>query len=320
MLKLDSKDKQLLYWLDQNSRLTNKELGRKIKLSEQGIKYRLNRLEELGIIKKYITFVNTLALGYSQYKVYLRLQNITPQKEEEIIEYLTSQKKIRWVASCSGNWDITFSLMVKSTNEFINHYRTIEEQCGDAISEKSILILVKASGFTKGYFIGSKSMKTLEYEPHNRKHELDEVDKKILGSLSQHARKHVVDIAKEVHTSVDIVRYRMKNMESEHIISGYTTILGLDTLKILRYSVFFSLHKMNSSIENSMTEFARINQHIIFIGIMIGMYDLSLEFEVESHENLEQSIKKFREQFADHIKDFEIILNTKEYKYDFFPF
>ncbi len=319
-MKLDLKDRKLLYWLDQNSRASNKELARKVGLSEQGIGYKLKTLEKEGVIRKYITFVNTLALGYSHYKVLLRLQNINLQKEKEIIDYLVNHKHIRWVVSCSGGWDLNFSIMAKEPQEFVQIYRDIENEFGEFIAEKNVSLLIKSPGFTKGHLIGQKSMKILEYAPELKEREVEEVDKKILKAISQNARKSIIDIAKEINSTIDIVRYRLKKIEKNKLISGYTIQLNLAKINLLRYSVFFSLHKMNENVEKKMIEFAKVNHNIIFILILIGSYDLSLELEVSSHQILESVIKKFREIFAENIKDFEIILNTYEYKYDYYPF
>ena len=49
-------------------------------------------------------------------------------------------------------------------------------------------------------------------------------------------------------------------------------------------------------------------------------YFLSLELEVYAYQELENITKKFREEFADNINNFEIIFNTQEYKYEFYPF
>ena len=46
MEKLDLKDRKLLYWLDQNSRATNKELGQKVGLTEQAIGYKIKKLQD----------------------------------------------------------------------------------------------------------------------------------------------------------------------------------------------------------------------------------------------------------------------------------
>jgi len=320
MLRLNLKERKLLYWLDQDSRATNKELAKKIGLSEQAIGYKLKVLENEGIIKKYVTFVNTLALGYSHYKVLLRLQNTNPKKEKEIIDYLIDNKNIRWVASCSGRWDINFSIMAKTSQEFIEIYRKIESDFGDYISEKNVSLLIKSPGFTKGYLLDKNSFKTLEYEPKALEKKQDDLDRKVLKVISQNARKSIIEIAKEINSTVDIVRYRLKKLENEKVISGYTLQLDLKKMNLLRYSVYFSVHKMNMEIEKKMIEFAKIHNNIIFILTMVGTYDLSLELEVDSYGMLEKIIKDFRDFFAQNIKDFEIIFNTYEYKYDFYPF
>jgi len=320
MLRLNLKERKLLYWLDQDSRATNKELATKIGLSEQAIGYKLKVLENEGIIKKYVTFVNTLALGYSHYKVLLRLQNTNPKKEKEIIDYLIDNKNIRWVASCSGRWDINFSIMAKTSQEFIEIYRKIESDFGDYISEKNVSLLIKSPGFTKGYLLDKNSFKTLEYEPKALEKKQDDLDRKVLKVISQNARKSIIEIAKEINSTVDIVRYRLKKLENEKVISGYTLQLDLKKMNLLRYSVYFSVHKMNMEIEKKMIEFAKIHNNIIFILTMVGTYDLSLELEVDSYGMLEKIIKDFRDFFAQNIKDFEIIFNTYEYKYDFYPF
>ena len=317
-MKLDVKDRKLLYWLDQNSRATNKELAKKIGLSEQAIGYKLKRLEENSVIRNYVTFVNTLALGYSHYKVLLRLQNTKTDIEERLLGLLVGHSHIRWVAPCSGRWDVNFSVMVKSDQEFIDIYRGIEGEFGDYIAEKNVSILVKAPGFTKGHLIGQKSLVVLEYE--TRDVELDQVDLRILKSISQAARKNVVEIARELKTTVDVVRYRLRKLEERNVIAGYTMQLGLDKMGLLRYSVYFVLHKMPAAIEKRMVSFAQAHNNIIFFVSLVGSFDATIELEVDSYYVLEKTLKKFRELFAENIKNFEIVFYTDELKYDFYPF
>lgn len=317
---LDLKDRKLLFWLDQNSRATNKELAKKIGLSEQAIGYKLKRLEEEGVIKRYVTFVNTLALGYTHYKVLLRLHNTTIEKEQEIIAFLSKNENIRWVVSCSGKWDINFSILARNSKDFITIYRDIEKKIGNYINEKSVSLLVRSPGLTKGYLLDQSAKGIRPYEEQDEKIDIDETDMKLLKCISQNSRKNIVDIAEEIESTIDIVRYRLKKLEENKIIGGYTIQLGFDVLKILRYSVFFTLHQMSDAIEKKMFAFTQRYNTIVFMLTMVGTYDFSLEFEVRSHQDLEFVIKKFREEFADNILDFEIILNTEEYKYDFYPF
>jgi len=317
---INIKERKLIYWLDQNSRTTNKQLGKKIGLSEQAVAYNLSKFEREGLIKRYITFVNTLSLGYEHYKILIRLYDTNTKKEIEILEYLTKKENIRWVVSCLGKWDLSFSVMAKNANKFLEIFREIEEKYGKYMLEKNISILVKSPGFSKRYLINEKSTKTLDYNPKTNSVKLDDIDKKILKNISQNARKSLIDISKDTRLSLDIVRYRIKKMEQNKLISGYTIQLDLKKIGLLRYSVFFNLHGINKEIEENMIIFAKRYQNIIFVLVLIGNYDLSLELEVESQEELRNILKDFREEFSENIRDFEIIQNTEEYKYDFYPF
>ena len=143
MEKLDLKDLKLLYWLDQNSRATNKELGKKVGLTEQAIGYKIKKLQQRGIIKNFVTFINTVSLGYTHYRVFLKLYNINEENEKAIINSFTENQNIRWVASVSGRYDLSFSILAKSPLEFLNIYQDIEREYVKYIIEKNILLNVR---------------------------------------------------------------------------------------------------------------------------------------------------------------------------------
>ena len=52
MIKLDLKDRKILYNLDINSRQTFKELARKVGLSKDSVKYRIDKLVEKVNLKR----------------------------------------------------------------------------------------------------------------------------------------------------------------------------------------------------------------------------------------------------------------------------
>ena len=61
--QLDDIDRQVLYLLQENSRVTSAELARRVNLSTPGLQKRLRKLEENGVIGRYVTLVNREALG-----------------------------------------------------------------------------------------------------------------------------------------------------------------------------------------------------------------------------------------------------------------
>lgn len=320
MLKLNLKDKKLLYWLDQNSRATNKELGKKVGLTEQAIGYKIKHLQKNGIIKNFVTFINTVSIGYHHYKVFLKLHNTTEEIENNLIISLVNNQNIRWVGSTSGKYDISFSILAQSPLEFSEIYNRIESQYGKHIIEKNMLLNISSPGFTRDFLINGKESKKREYSLSKETTEIDDTDKKILKSISQDARKNIVAIAKETKTTIDIVKYRMKKLKEKDVISGFTIQLDLEKIGYEYYSVFFYTHDLNPQAEKRMLTFAQFHPNILFVVKVLGSHDLQLEFEVKNYAELEANLKDFRKEFANHIRDFEILRVTKEHKYDFFPF
>ena len=64
-MDLDFKDKHLLEEIQENSRITNTELAKRIGLSPSSTLERVKKLEVSGIIEKYITLLNPREAGYS---------------------------------------------------------------------------------------------------------------------------------------------------------------------------------------------------------------------------------------------------------------
>ncbi|MBK7178049.1 MAG: Lrp/AsnC family transcriptional regulator [Chloroflexi bacterium] len=61
---LDEIDRVLLTYLQEDARISNAELARRVELSPPGLQKRIRKLEEAGVIDKYVTLVNHEAVGY----------------------------------------------------------------------------------------------------------------------------------------------------------------------------------------------------------------------------------------------------------------
>ena len=62
---INQKDKQIIYELQDNSRITNAELARRVGLSPSSTLERVKKLETSGLIEKYITLLNPRKAGYT---------------------------------------------------------------------------------------------------------------------------------------------------------------------------------------------------------------------------------------------------------------
>lgn len=63
MENLDKTDRQLLNEIQQDSRISNSELARRIKLSQPATHARLKRLETLGVVRQHVSLLDRDKLG-----------------------------------------------------------------------------------------------------------------------------------------------------------------------------------------------------------------------------------------------------------------
>src|SRR3989338_5582854 len=123
MATLDKKDQKLLYYLSLNSRLSHTQLSRKIQLSKNAVKYRIERLQKEGIITKFASVVNLGALNYTTITLLLKFNEDIYEKKE-IIDFFKKHQYVDWAVSLSGQWDLFVELVAK---DFISLYTVIGE-------------------------------------------------------------------------------------------------------------------------------------------------------------------------------------------------
>ena len=92
--KLDRVDLQILRTLQENARLTTKELAARVSLSSPPVLERLKRLESGGYIKKYIAVLDAEKLNLMLWKIYMvssRKKEFVTAAKKELQPYLTKK-------------------------------------------------------------------------------------------------------------------------------------------------------------------------------------------------------------------------------------
>lgn len=106
MDNLDSIDLKLLRLLQENSRLTTKELSQHVKLSISPTYERVKRLENEGYIDRYVALLNPerLSLGFIAY-VMVKLSKQTQKGAMEFISLVQSIPEVTECYSIAGAYD-----------------------------------------------------------------------------------------------------------------------------------------------------------------------------------------------------------------------
>src|SRR3989344_2533951 len=319
-VELDLKDRKILYELDVDARQSLAEIGKKVGLSKEVVNYRINRMTEQGIIREFYARIDSSKLGLVMFRTFIRLQNITPEKEAELIDYIVSKKPVGWCVKVQGNWDINFIYWAKSTNNFFVFWKKFKKQYGNYIANRWTSVFGWFINLPKGFLVGKKPD---NYQPFimggSEKIDFDELDIRILTILSEHAREPLTSIAQKVGASDKVVSYRIRNLEKQGVIGSYGVQLDLSKIGYEYWKIHVSFKDYSEQRFNELNNYCIQHPNIVYTDELIGGADLEIEGFFRGSAELQEFMNELRYKFNDLVRDYEIMLYYKEYKLVLFP-
>ncbi len=117
---LDGIDLKLLEILQEDGKITTKEIAKRVHLSPTPVYERIKRMEKEGIIKKYAAIVDADKLGKSL-TVFcnITLKEHTKEIGHQFVKEITSLKEVAECYNISGDYDFLLKIIV----EDMKHYQ-----------------------------------------------------------------------------------------------------------------------------------------------------------------------------------------------------
>ena len=266
------------------------------------------------------TLINIGLLGFSSYRLYLKFDNSTPKKEQEIINFLKNQKIVSWLISIDGEYDLGVAITTKTINEINELWKELLKKYRNFIQKRNLGLFTKVSYYPRKYLLKQKSnlveyifltgFETLKY---------DKKDMKILKLISQNSRLSILEIARIVNLTPKTVGLRIKQLEKNNIIIGYRTVFNIEKLGYLHFKVHINLHNINELNEKMFRTYIKQNPYIIYDNEILGGNDIEIELEVQSLQDLRHILEDIKTKFPKMIRNYNYMLFYKEHKHLSFP-
>ena len=320
MVKLDEKNKKILYQLDINSRQSLSDIEKKTGIHQNAVKYRINKLEERGVIENYYTVIDSLKLGYLPVKFYLKFQFTVPKIEEEIINFFKNNNQAWWVASLEGRYDIAVHMLVRNFDAFSNFWDEIMNKYIDYIEERLFCQYFYNTSYEYSYLSDKQIIKNRKkYEMINdgKIIDIDNIDLKILKIIAPNARIHLTELEKKLNLTSAAIINRIKKLQSLRIIQGYRVNINLQKIGYENYKIDIYLgdYKKRSDIIN----YIKNNRNLVFICKSAGISDLELGFHVQNLNQLLQIVKDMQIKFPSAIKNYQYLHVRKQHLWKYMP-
>ena len=320
MVKIDAKDRLILYQLDINSRQSLNSIGNKVHLNKSVVQYRIDRLVKDSVIKNFHTSIDFYKLGYINLGIYVNYQYYTPKIEMDIINYFKKSKHAWFIANLQGKHDLIVLFTVKNLNQFFPFWK--KTLCKYRFYFQNALI----SFFSKTHYLpcsylvdGKDGDQRLQHIiiDGGEKVDIDEKDQEILRHISLNSRKPLIEIAKDLGTSSTMIANRIKKLEKMKIINGYRINIDYSKLGLQLFNVQFNLRNYNKI--HSIINYVIRNPYLVSVSEVIDNWDLSLNYHIRNFNDLHVIIKDIYNTFPNDIKNHMTFNYPQTYKYNYMP-
>ena len=141
-LSIDTKDLSILALLQQNARITVKEISDKIHLSTTPVHERIKRMENDGIIKQYVTLVDHSKVKRGLMVIcYVSLKAHSKSAGTKFINAINEMKEIIECYSISGEFDFMLKVVEENMDTYYNFHVNKLSQIENIGNVQSVFVM-----------------------------------------------------------------------------------------------------------------------------------------------------------------------------------
>lgn len=313
---LDLSDLRILSQVEIDAKQSYSEIGKKIKRSKQFVKYRLERLENSGIIKKYIADTAVREAGYTLFNILLQFQKTSREKEARIMNYLKKSKDIGYVLCTLGNWDIFLSVKAREITDFYNFLRELHKVCSDSIKKEVVNLETRGTNTNLKFIANDKEPKYISINTtSSKKDDLNEFERKIFEKIRENPLASCLDISLELKKSYNTISKKISELKKRGVLKRVRAIVDTEKLGYERYLFLMELRFLSKEGTENLLRYLTNHKNIDYVIECIGSWSMICNVYSKNNQELLETINQIKENFGKNISSIEflrVIENEKE--------
>ncbi len=318
-MKLDVKDRKLLFEIDFNARLSYSSLSGVLNMSKRGVEYKLKNLESKGVILGFYPVIDITSFGFNYFRVFIDLINLTHSLEKSIENYILSDDNIGWAIWTYGEFRIGFTIWARSVTDFKIIVDKFYNKFRKNINKRIESVVVELFFLKNKFLIGKTNFEKLSLKENSELVKYDNLDLLLLKELSINPRRKLVELASSLNEPVKKISYRLKSLFERKILLAIRPSINYSLLNKTYYKILMEINEFDSKRLGLLESFLVSDVRTIYLVKAMGDSDIEIELIVSSNEELFSFINKIQEQFPNLIKSFRTVILTKTIKVKFLP-
>jgi DNA-binding Lrp family transcriptional regulator len=142
MAVLDKIDLAILKLLQQNARMTVKELSEKVHLSTSPVHERVRRMEQNGVIKNYAAILNAAKVGKGLMVIcYVSLRQHSKNAGDKFIKSILDMNEVVECLTISGQFDFMLKVVAENMDDYYDFHVNKLSQVDNVGNVQSVFVM-----------------------------------------------------------------------------------------------------------------------------------------------------------------------------------
>ena len=304
----------MVYELSNNARISTKELGKKLKVSQQAASYLINSLQEKKTILSYYTLIDPSKFGYLQVQVYVNFFDFS--KRKEIFDYLEDEGHAVQIEELSRGYDLSIIFSVPNLSYYNKLRRDFLQKFKGSVNIAETYPIVAKHIYSRKYLAPRKQNPEIVISGDRDVERLGLAEGAVIKNLWENTITRIIDIHKKTKLNPKTIVKTKRFLEASKIIRGYSTIFDLNKLGINKEHILIKSNDLFLSEDLKLLQFSLMHPNIVSLTRFIGDYDLLIEVEQEGGSKRDV-LKDIRSEFA--IKRYKVINGGTIIKQKYIP-
>jgi Lrp/AsnC family leucine-responsive transcriptional regulator len=303
-MNLSNKDMRLVFELDSNYRKPYSRIGKKIRMSQQLVSYKVKSLSSNGIIVSNFPLIDYSRFGYLNFRVYFKVNYANRKKFSEMVSEMKKHFNITSIMECDWRYDLIVTFTTKNPSYFNKKLRELISDNPEQLKNCMILTTVVEHHYPRKYLVGYKNYSDTVIGGDRENINMDHINRSILKALLSN-RKSVMEISKQVSATPKTVMARLKKLEKNEIIRGYRMLIDTNKMGFVTNKILIKYHNISIDRERELKTFCYGNPNITELIKTFGEWDLEITVETRNQKDFRNLCMNMREEFEDIISDFD---------------
>lgn len=134
--KFDKYDRLIIKELDENSRKPLSYLSKKVGLSRDAVRNRIEKMIKAKVIAAFKPIYNAPSVGYPIVNyIFITINASSEEEEKKFIKYMINEKHVTYMGSLIGKWDYSIEILSRDQGEFERVFKKIRHKFYDIIKD-----------------------------------------------------------------------------------------------------------------------------------------------------------------------------------------